>query len=97
MVAVLCHRQLPRILNRLQKPGLEWVIDLSLLYPTPVSVPDGPHRIGLDRVGLLVFGKPRARLNLECDIIEVPPASTDAGAEVSGIRGGMALAVQTLA
>ena len=98
VVAVLCRRRLPRILNRLQKTGLEWVIDLSLLFPAPVSVSDEPHRIGLRRVALLVFGKPGARLDLECDIIEVPPACADAGAQqASGIRGGLALAVQTLA
>ena len=97
VVAVLCRQRLPQIQSRLERGGLEWIIDLSLVFPYPVFFSGEPHRIGLRRVALLVFGKPGARLDIESDVIEMPHSSTHPGGDALVLEDGMATVVKTLA
>ena len=97
VVAILCRKRFLRIPGRMEKSGLELIIDLSLVFPTPVSFSGEPHRIGLRRVPLLVLGKPGARIYVDSDVIEVPPSPVHADGSAPGVEDGMGMVVRNLA
>ena len=89
--------RLPDVLSRLRKAGPEWLGELSLLFPNPIGNSGEPHWMGLRRVALLVCGKPGARLEGECDVIEVPAPGGDTAGRPLELEDGMPLVVQRFA
>ena len=88
---------LPEVLSRLRKAGPEWIAELSLLFPNPIGNSGEPHWMGLRRVALLVCGKAGARLEGECDVIEVPAPSGGTADRPLELEDGMPLVVQRFA
>ena len=65
---------LPRMLERLKHPDLEWLAEFDLVLQGPPELSGGPHRIALHRRPLLVYGKEGFRADGLDDLIEAPPA-----------------------
>ena len=65
---------LPRMLERLAHPDLEWLAEFDLVLQGPPELSGGPHRIALHRRPLLVYGKEGFRVAGMDDLIEAPPA-----------------------
>ena len=77
VVAVVDTGQLPEVLSRRRKDGPDWIMELSLLFPTPIGTSGEPHWIDIRRVALLVCGMPGAWLAGGEDVIVVPAPSGD--------------------
>ena len=97
VVAAIDTGRLPEMLALLRRYGPEWIIEFSLLFPTPVATSGEPHRIGLRRVAFLVYGKPGARLSGKEDVIEVRAPGAGAEGRALGLEDGMALVVSHFA
>ena len=97
VVALEDTGRLPEVLSRLRKDGPEWIMELSLLFPSPIGNSGEPHWIDRRRVALLVCGRPRARLTVSEDVIEVPDPGIDGADGPPGIENGLALLVQRFA
>jgi hypothetical protein len=65
---------LPRMLERLKHPDLEWLAEFDLVLQGPPESSGRPHRIALHRRPLLVYGKEGFRVEGLDDLIEAPPA-----------------------
>ena len=97
VVAVAGTGRLPLIVARLGGGGLEWVVELSIVFPTAVAFPDEPQGMGLRRVALLVYGKKGAQPSVDTDIIEVPASLMGVEGQGPGTGDAMALVVRELA
>lgn len=94
VVALEDTGRLPEVLSRLRKEVPEWIIELSLLFPSPIGDSGEPHWIDRRRVALLVFGRPMARLTVSEDVIEVPYPGIDGDGGPPGIEDGLALLLE---
>ncbi len=65
---------LPRMLEQLAHPDLEWLAEFDLVLQGPPESSGRPHRIALHRRPLLVYGKEGFRVAGMDDLIEAPPA-----------------------
>ena len=65
---------LPRMLEQLRHPDLEWLAEFDLVLQGPPESSGRPHRIALHRRPLLVYGKEGFRVEGLDDLIEAPPA-----------------------
>ena len=65
---------LPRMLERLKHPDLEWLAEFDLVLQGPPEPSGRPHRIALHRRPLLVYGKGHFPVEGLDDLIEAPPA-----------------------
>ena len=65
---------LPRMLEQLAHPDLEWLAEFDLVLQGPPESSGRPHRIALHRRPLLVYGKEGFRADGLDDLIEAPPA-----------------------
>ena len=65
---------LPRMLEQLAHPDLEWLAEFDLVLQGPPDWSGGPHRIALHRRPLLVYGKEGFRVAGMDDLIEASPA-----------------------
>ncbi len=65
---------LPRMLEQLAHPDLEWLAEFDLVLQGPPESSGRPHRIALHRRPLLVYGKEGFRVEGLDDLIEAPPA-----------------------
>ena len=65
---------LPRMLEQLAHPDLEWLAEFDLVLQGPPDWSGGPHRIALHRRPLLVYGKGHFPVEGLDDLIEAPPA-----------------------
>ena len=65
---------LPRMLERLKHPDLEWLTEFDLVLQGPPEPSGRPHRIALHRRPLLVYGKGHFPVEGLDDLIEAPPA-----------------------
>ncbi len=65
---------LPRMLEQLGHPDLEWLAEFDLVLQGPPDWSGGPHRIALHRRPLLVYGKGHFPVEGLDDLIEAPPA-----------------------
>ena len=74
MVVVGSGLILPRMLEQLAHPDLEWLAEFDLVLQGPPEFSGGPHRIALHRRPLLVYGKEGFRVAGMDDLIEAPPA-----------------------
>ena len=97
VVAVADTGRLPGMLARLRRHGPEWIMEFSLLFPTPVAASGDPNWIALRRVALLVCGKPGARLRGEGDIIDLSAPSAGTGDRPPELKDGMAQVVRHFA
>ena len=96
-LAILDTGPLPRVMDRLAGGGIQWLMDLSLLFPYPVGRSAEPHLVSLRRDPLLLYGRPGAKVEAESDVIEVPAAAAAAGDPAAALGAGLALAVEQLA
>ena len=97
VVAVADTGRLPGILARLRRYGPEWIMEFSLLFPTPVATSGDPHWISLRRVALLVCGKPGVRLSGAGDVIDVSAPSAGTEGRTLELKDRMALVVRHFA
>ena len=65
---------LPRMLEQLRHPDLEWLAEFDLVLQGPPDWSGRPHRIALHRRPLLVYGKGHFPVEGLDDLIEAPPA-----------------------
>ena len=78
-VAMVDTGLLPRVMGHLGGKRLQWLMEISLLFPYPVARSGEPHLVPLRRAALLLYGRPGAKVEAEGDVIEVPPAGAVAG------------------
>ena len=95
-VAILDTGPLPRVMGRLAGGDLQWIMEMSLLFPEPVARSAEPHRVSLRRAALLLYGRPGARVEAESDVIEAPAAAAAAGDPAAALGAGLARAVSHL-
>ena len=94
VVALVDKERLPEVLSRLPRKEPEWIIELSLLFPSPIGNSGEPHWIGRRWVALLVCGRPKARLTVSEDVIEVPAPGIDGDGGPPELEDGVALLVE---
>lgn len=87
----------PEVLSRLLKSGLEWIMELSLLFPAPIATSGEPNWIDIRRVALLVCGKARAELKITQDVIEAPGPGASCEADAPALEDGLGLMVNLFA
>ena len=97
VVAMADTGRQPEVLSRLLKEGLEWIMELSLLFPAPIATSGEPHWIDIRRVALLVSGKSQAELKITQDVIEAPGPVASGEADALAIEDGMELIVNRFA
>ena len=97
VVAVVDTGRQPEVMSRLLKGELEWIMELSLLFPTPVATSGEPHWIDIRRVALLVCGKARAELKITQDVIEAPGPGASGEADVPALEDGLGLIMSLFA
>ena len=84
---------LPEVMERLRHSELHWICEFDIVFDEPWARLWGKHRLGLRRRPLLVFGKPRFRLDGGDDLIRVPRAE-NAPTPVKQLIDGMRLIVE---
>ena len=95
-VAMVDTGLLPRVMGHLGGKGLQWLMEISLLFPYPVARSGEPHLVSLRRAALLLYGRPSAKVEAEGDVIEVHPAGAVAGDSAAAIEAGLDQAVGQL-
>ena len=63
---------LPRIIERLSRQELKWVLEFDVQFPGAQGRSGYPYRVNLHRRPLLVYAKPGFSLNGGSDVIAVP-------------------------
>ena len=63
---------LPQLMERLQHPGLKWVMEFDYHWDGEPFRSSYPHRIAMRRKPILVYGKRGFQLNGGDDVIDVP-------------------------
>ena len=97
VVAVADTGRLPEMLSRLPKGGLEWIMELSLLFPASIATSGEPHWIDIRRVALLLCGKAQAELKITQDVIEAPGPGGSGEADAPALEDGLGLMVSLFA
>ena len=84
-------------MGRLAGGDLQWIMEMTILFPYPVASTAEPNRVSLRRAALLLYGRPGARVEAEGDVIEVSAAAAVAWDPAAALGAGLALAVGQLA
>ena len=95
-VAIVDTGPLPRVMDRLAGGDLQWIMEMNILFPSPVGRSAEPHRVSLRRAAMLLYGRPGARVAAESDVIEIPNAAAVAGDPAEALGAGLARAVSHL-
>ena len=73
VLVVMAHAPLlPRIIERLSRQELKWVLEFDVQFPGAQGRSGYPYRVNLHRRPLLVYAKPGFSLNGGSDVIAVP-------------------------
>ena len=95
MIMMASVEHLPEVMEHLRHSEMHWVAEFDIVFDEPWYRLQGKHRLDLRRRPLLVFGKPRFRLDGGDDLITVP-RSEDAPKKVKQLIAGMRLIVQRI-
>ena len=91
------EERLPDIFGRLKRRNLEWIYLFYLMFPGPVTTGREPHWLSSPCLPLLVYGKPRCRLEGGDVVIEVPRPNEGSRDRPDRISTGIELAVNRFA
>ncbi len=73
VMVVMAHAALlPRIIERLSRQELKWILEFDLQFPGPQGRSGYPYRVNIHRRPLLVYAKSGFSLNGGSDVIAVP-------------------------
>lgn len=89
--------RVPDITGRLKRSNLDWIYLFYLKFPDPVTAGREPHGLSSPCVPLLVYGKPRCRLEGGDVVIKVPKPNEEGRETLDRISAGMGLAVNRFA